>query len=358
MNDGAKWLVDLKKINCKIMKENKQFFIGMDISKLWFDVSLMVVINHQKQTIITQRFDNTIQGIQSLHKWLKQHGVYFNEESLVVIENTGVYHRLIWQYCSKRGLPLHIGNAAAIKWSFGITRGKNDKIDSQRLCMYAARQADELKATAVLDPIFMHLKDLMTSRTRLVKQLHGIKSYLKELHSGIETSMLKIIEQSHQQAINGIKKSIHKIEEHIADIIANNAAIKKNYALLLSVPGIGRFTAVYLICCTNNFAGKHTGKQLASYAGVAPFDYTSGTSIKGKNRVHKMANKDLKKLLHLCALTAIKYYPEFRNYFNRKKAEGKNAMSALNAIRNKLVLRAIAVVNNQAPYVDHTKQAA
>jgi transposase len=340
------------------MKESKQFFIGMDVSKLWFDVSLMIVVNHQRQTIITQRFDNTVQGIESLHKWLKQHQVCFDESSLAIIENTGVYHRLIWQYCSKHDLPLHIGNAAAIKWSLGITRGKNDKIDSQRLCMYAARQADELKATPALDPVFMQLKDLMTARTRLVKQLHSIKTYLKELHSGPETNMLKIIEQSHKQAIEGIKKSIHKIEEHIAGIIANNMAIKKNYDLLLTVPGIGRFTAVYLICCTNNFAAKHTGKQLASYAGVVPFDYTSGTSIKGKNRVHKMANKDLKKMLHLCALTAIKCYPEFTNYFNRKKAEGKNGMSVLNAVRNKLVLRVIAVVNKQTPYVDYAKQAA
>ncbi len=340
------------------MKESKQFFIGMDVSKLWFDVSLMIVINYQKQAILTQRFNNTIQGLQQLHQWLQQHQVCFNENSMIVIENTGVYHRLIWQYCSTHNLPLHIGNAAAIKWSLGITRGKNDKIDSQRLCMYAARQADELKATPALDPVFMQLKDLMTSRTRLVKQLHSIKTYLKELHSGPETSLLTIIEQSHKQAIEGIKKSIHKIEEHIADTIANNAGIKRNYELLLTVPGIGRFTAVYLICCTNNFAAKHTGKQLASYAGVVPFDHTSGTSIKGKNRVHKMANKDLKKMLHLCALTAIKYYPEFTEYFNRKKAEGKNGMSVLNAIRNKLILRAVAVVNKQTSYVDYTKQVA
>lgn len=340
------------------MKQNKQFFIGMDVSKLWFDVSLMMVIDHQKQTIITQRFNNTVHGIQCLHQWLKEQQVCFTADSLVVIENTGVYHRLIWQYCSKHNLPLHIGNAAAIKWSLGITRGKNDKIDSQRLCMYAARQADELKATPVLDPVFMQMKDLMTARTRLVKQLSSIRNYLKELHCGPQTSMLTVIEQSHKHAIEGIKKSIRKIEAHIAEIIEANSAIKNNYNLLLTVPGIGHLTAVYLICCTNNFAAKYTGKQLANYAGVVPFDYSSGTSIKSKNRVHKMANKDLKKMLHLCALTAIKYYPEFSAYFNRKKAEGKNGMSVLNAIRNKLLLRAAAVVNNQVPYVNYTKQAA
>jgi transposase len=106
-------------------------------------------------------------------------------------------------------------------------------------------------------------------------------------------------------------------------MIKEDAAIYTNYELIKSVPGIGHLTAVYIICCTNNFASKISGKQLASYAGVVPFEHSSGISIKGKNRVHKMANKDLKKMLHLCALTAIKYYPEFSNYFNRKKQKVK-----------------------------------
>jgi len=71
-----------------------------------------------------------------------------------------------------------------------------------------------------------------------------------------------------------------------------------------------------------------------------------------------MANKELKKMLHLCALTAIQHYPEFRQYYERKKAEGKHSMSVLNAIRNKIVLRAVAVINNQKPYVDNFEIAA
>ena len=60
-----------------------------------------------------------------------------------------------------------------------------------------------------------------------------------------------------------------------------------------------------------------------------------------------MANKELKKMLHLCALTVLKYSPQFKPYFDRKKAEGKSGISVLNAIRNKLVLRVVAVVNKQ-----------
>ena len=74
--------------------------------------------------------------------------------------------------------------------------------------------------------------------------------------------------------------------------------------------------------------------------------------------MHKMANKELKKILHLCALTAIKNYPEFRCYYERKKAEGKHGMSVINAIRNKIALRAVAVIKKQTKYVDNYKKAA
>ena len=135
-------------------------------------------------------------------------------------------------------------------------------------------------------------------------------------------------------------------------MIPQDAAIEKNYEPLLSVPGIGHLTAVYIICCTNNFICKITGKQLASYAGVARFGHTSSTSIKGRDKVHKMANKDLKKLLHMGAISAITHYPEFRNYYERKVKEGKHEQSVINAVRSKIALRAVAVTNNQKEYVD------
>lgn len=199
------------------------------------------------------------------------------------------------------------------------------------VCTAASRQMS-LKATPVPDPVFMKLKDLMSSRSRLVAQLHSTKNYIKALQCTIEA----MIEQ----------------------ILHENKAVYTNYQLIKTVPGTGHLTAICIICCTNNFAAKPSGKQLGSYAGVVPFTNSSGTSIKGKNKVHKMANKELKKMLHRCALTAIKYNSEFKQYFDRKKAEGKNGMLVSNAIRNKLVRRVVAVVNKQQPCVDNIITAA
>jgi transposase len=71
-----------------------------------------------------------------------------------------------------------------------------------------------------------------------------------------------------------------------------------------------------------------------------------------------MANKDLKKLLHMGAISAITHYPEFKDYYERKVTEGKHAQSVINAVRSKIALRAVAVINNQAKYVNNYKKAA
>jgi transposase len=340
------------------METSTKFYIGIDISKSWFDASVLKVVNHQKHPMLTEQFANTEKGIGSFKKWLQEQGAPFDENTLIVIENTGVYHRPFWEFCSKHNLPLHIGNAAHIKWSLGITRGKNDQIDSKRLCNYCFKQSDELKATAALDPVFMQLKDLMTSRTRLVTQLQSTKSYIKELLCTNDKALLKTLEKAHKAAIDGLEKSIMQIEKAINNLIVADEKINRNYELIISIPGIGTMTAIYIICCTNNFANKPSGKQLASYAGVVPFEHSSGSSVKGKNKVHKMANKELKRLLHMCAISSIKYSPEMKAYFERKKAEGKNGLSIVNAIKNKLLLRVVAVVNKQEKYVDNYQKAA
>jgi transposase len=340
------------------MQTNKNCFIGIDVSKAWIDLSMMMVNDGVRQDMVTQRFENNKAGFKLLNKWLKVQGVPFNENTLVVIENTGVYHRLIWQFCTEQGLSLHVGNAAQIKWSLGITRGKDDVTDSQRLCGYCFRHADELKATPALDPVILQLKDLMTARTRLINQINSTKIYLKELQLSNSKEVQKVMENAHKAALAGLRKSLDMVEEHIKKIIKEHEAIKKNYRLLMSVPGIGHVTSVYIICCTANFASKISGKQLACYAGVVPFEHSSGSSIRGRKKVHKMANKDLKKLLHMGARSIASNHPEFKTYYERKLKEGKHDLAIINAIRNKIILRAVAVINKQEHYVDKYKKAA
>jgi transposase len=335
------------------MQNNTKYFIGIDVSKPFFDAALMAVIDHKKQAIESAHFENTGLGLKEFEQWLKKHKVSFDANTILVIENTGIYHRLLWGFCNKINLQIHIGNAAHIKWSFGIARGKNDKVDAIRLCKYACKESDELKMSEPLNPKLMQLKDLQTSRTRLLSQKNANETYLKELNGINNETTQKALGQVYKTAIEGLKNSIVAIEKLMKELIGSDHNLQKSYDLLLSVPGIGNITAIYLIVCTNNFAGNISGKQLASYAGVAPFGNSSGKSIKKPEKVHKMANKQLKKILHMGAMSVIHCNPEMKQYYDRKIAEGKHALSVLNAVKNKLVLRAVAVIKSQTPYVDN-----
>lgn len=337
----------------------KNYFVGIDVSKHTLDAAFTTTAHREGSTMRWKQFANTGQGLTELTAWLSQMKVPLSNETIVVIENTGVYHRLLWQHFSLLQVDLCIENAAQVKWSLGIARGKSDKVDSRRLALYALRHQDRLKPTPLLQKSVTPLKDLMTLRTKLLVQIKATTTAMKELEvTGAGAEFVKKTNKLLQPALKGMESSLKKIEKQIKDIIRNDAPILSIYQRLVTVPGIGHITAVYLICCSNAFTMCQSGKQLACYCGVVPFDYQSGISIKGGRQVHKMANKELKRLLHMCALTAVKNIAEFRDYYLRKKAEGKHALSILNAIKNKLILRAFAVVKNEREYVDNYQQAA
>ena len=151
---------------------------------------------------------------------------------------------------------------------------------------------------------------------------------------------------------------IGKIDVELNIIISENSGIKKMYDLITSIKGVGPQTALYMIVLSNGFLSFKNFRKFASYAGIAPFQYQSGTSIKGKTKVSHLANKKIKTLLSSCATSAIKWNPEMKAYYNRKLEEGKNEMSIINAVRNKILSRMFAVVNRGTPYINTFKFAS
>lgn len=337
----------------------KKYFIGIDVSKHTLDVAFIIDDISLLSKPVWKQFSNTLGGLQQMKKWLQQLHVPLNNDTIVVIENTGIYHRLLWQFFSSLPVDVCIENAAQVKWSLGIARGKNDKVDSRRLALYAVRNADRLKPTSALHSAIVTLKDLLAVRNKLIVQTRSFETIIKELkQTTASPTDVAALSKLMQPAIKNLRQSLKQTEQKIKDALKQDEHVYTTYKLLNTIPGIGHITATYLICCSNMFTMCTSGKQLACYCGVVPFDYQSGISIKGRHHVHKMANKELKRLLHMCALTSIQNYAEFKDYYDRKKLEGKHAMSILNAIKNKIVLRAFAVVKNQKPYVDNYVKAA
>lgn len=143
-----------------------------------------------------------------------------------------------------------------------------------------------------------------------------------------------------------------RLEKEMDRIVGEDPGLREQFRLLTGVKGIGAVTARFLIVRTAGFTAFSTWRKFASYCGIAPFPYRSGTSIRGRTRVNKLANRQGKTLLNMCACSAIQFNPEMRAYYQRRVEQGKNEMGTLNIIRNKLLARAFAVIKRGTPYVD------
>ena len=237
-----------------------------------------------------------------------------------------------------------------IKYSAGWQRGKNDKIDSKRIAQYAYQHRDNLKLWQPQRLVLQQLKHLVTLRNRLSKTGQQLKTALRETTGFIDKGTTKQLTSLCRSSLQALEKDLKKTNLAIQLLIRSDEQLNHLFHLVTSVEGIGPVTATELILTTNEFKDISDGKKYAAYAGVVPFEHSSGSSIRGKNRVSKMANQSAKTLLHMAALSVISGNGQLKDYYQRKVAQGKNKMSVVNAIRNKLVLRIFACIRENRPY--------
>ncbi len=330
------------------MKNNE--IIGIDVSKLTLDVCIHSKGEHAK-------FENDTTGFKLLLSWVWKHTKFSKEETLFVFENTGIYSHNLAAFLNQKKLPFYIASGLEIKRSIGITRGKNDAIDAKRIALYGFRLREELEPTKPIDSNISVLKSLNNFCKRLIRQRAGFKSSLKEMKSVYKVKDYKDLFDSQVIMIENLTKEIDKMEDKIREIIKANQTLNNSFNLITSVRSVGSKTAVALIITTENFTKFKDARKFNSYCGIAPFENQSGTSIRGKTKVSNLANKEIKSLIHMCAVSSLLYNPEMKYYFNRKIKEGKNKMTVINSIRNKLIARVFAVIKRQTPYVETMQYA-
>lgn len=203
--------------------------------------------------------------------------------------------------------------------------------------------------------IVTELRRLQSSREFLLKQRHQTQRHLTEMKKFIPAKEYKALETTLNHSIVGIQKSIVAIDTQIDEVLSKDDSIQQNQEIIESIPGIGRETALALICATNNFQSICDPRKIACHAGrsaaaVVPYLKDSGTSVKSKPQVSHFANKLLKKRLHMAAMSAVRWCNPIKLYYERKVTEGKNKMSVLNAVRNKLIHIICALIEKNKLY--------
>jgi len=325
------------------------FFIGIDISKEWFDVVLRS--KAYPNTIYHQKFSNDTSGFSAFKSWLSSHGLTRLEEVFVCLEHTGVYAVPICQFLNETSMTYTLIPGVIVSQA-GIQRGKNDKADAHKLSLFAMRNHEDLSIHTLSSEAVRLLKTLLGLRKRLMKAKHILLVSYKEI-KGFETQQVsEPIVTSSQKVIKDIELQLKQTEKEIDQVLKANEELKRNYDLLLSVPGIGRQSALHMIVFTKNFVSFICPKKFAAFSGIAPFQSSSGSSIRSRTKVSPKANKKMKSLLTSAVNSSLVHCQEYKQYFDKQIERGKNEFSVKNVIRNKIVSRAFAVIKRGTPYLD------
>lgn len=265
-------------------------FLGIDVSKEYFDA--VVILNSDKNNTIHNQFTNDSKGLKELTNWLKSYQSNA-ENTLACMEHTGLYGKIITQHLLAKEFTVWVEMLLKIIRSLSVHRGKNDKVDAHRIAYYAMKNQEEAQFYKSPRKIVDKIRKLLTLRDHLVK-----------------TKALLI------KNTNELKE----FEPELDKVIEDDEKLSNLFEKTTSVVGIGKVTALLLICFTNEFTMYENPRQLACYCGVVPFEYSSGKSVRAKPKVHYMANKTLKKQLYMCALSSVTAKGELKDYFERKVA--------------------------------------
>ncbi|WP_339707906.1 IS110 family transposase [Algoriphagus aquimarinus] len=318
--------------------------IGIDVSKLTLDIALVT----QDAEVESFKIENKPLAIKKFFQNLSK--TLDLESTLICAEHTGHYCYPLQKTCLEEGYSLWIEGGAEIKQRSGVTRYKNDKVDAIRIADYAKRYQDKAKIQKTEDYTIESVRSLSSERELFTKERAKYKTQVKDLKGFMDEVLFKARGKRLKKQIDSLTKLIQEIDKQIKVLMQSNKELANQKKLLISIDGIGEQTAIHTIVATGGFTKFNSGRKFGCHVGVAPFSFESGSSQRSRKKVSSRANKDLKTLFHMCALSAIRMKGELKEYFERKVGEGKNKMTVINAVRSKLINRIFAVIRDNRKY--------
>lgn len=326
---------------------NYFYFVGMDMAKNTFDATILSL---DEQKLAYSQFENNKKGVVKMIKWVKSHKIKLSQ-ILFCVENMGTYISELALQSTALKFDLALACPLSIKRSLGITRGKNDKIDSERIALYAMKFYRKLSIYKPIPDSVLQLQNWLNVRESLVKNKVSTTLIIQSME---QNALLDCKDQIKMlsKRLKGIESDIKQVELKMEEVVNSDESIKRNYELILSIKGIGKIVASVIITTTGNFTKFSTYRQYACYCGIAPFEHSSGTSIRGKTTVSSTSSTEIKTYITRSAISATRFDKQTARYFDRKIKEGKHYGSVLNAVKNKIVARCFAVVRRGTPYVE------
>lgn len=329
------------------MKEKKYtWFVGIDVAKDTLDFSVMKGSMH----LCHRTISNDVKSIKLLLAELRVDHKFSVTKSVFCIEKIGLYSNYLLASLHRLKAFVVVKGALHIKRTMGLVRGKSDKIDSKRIAEYAFFHQDSHVPWQPRRQIINQMASLYNMRSRILKAIKMIGMPLKVEGAFIKKSTSAANKKLCERTLAALKLDLTGVDKDLLELVKNDPLLSRLYQIIISVDGLGPQTAFYMLICTNEFKDITSPKQLACFAGIAPFPTESGT-IKSKDRVSRIGNSKIKSLLHICAVSAMRSKKGFKDYYEKKKLlEGKPALVVINAIRNKILQRLYACIKKDRLY--------
>jgi len=314
--------------------ENEKQYVGVDISQDWIDAAW-----YEQDKVVHTKVSNNLTGYGELVKKC-------SDQMHFVMESTGPYCFGLSLYLSMKSIKVSVVNALVIKRfiQMQLEKNKSDKKDALWICKYALSQHPDLWQPP--QNHIIHARQMLSAIAQFTKQRTATINALKSLQA--IPVMSKECQRGYERIIAELNKQILKIEEHLETLLKEHEGNKLQ--ALQTIPGIGKRAVALMLITTDGFRKVDNYRQLASWAGLSPKEFTSGKSIRGKVRISKMGGGELRHTLYMCSMTAIKKNKACKDLYDRLKAKGKNGKLALAAVSNKLIKQCVAIAKSEMPY--------
>lgn len=314
--------------------------IGIDISKQWFDCYCP---QHQQ----TKRFANSAEGWEQFLQWGGS-GIH------VIMEASGPYYLGLASWLYEQGAAVSVVNPLVIR-RYGQMKLSRTKTDAKDAVMIAQYGADQQPACwTPPSKVRQAMGQLMSIREGLLRQQAILCGQREAFGDGRAADPL--IEELIGDQQGRIREGLARIDRCLHQLAAEH--YHEQMQSLLTIPGIGKKTAIMLLTITDGFRRFDDARQLASYVGICPRIWESGASVKGRGSISKLGCPQLRKLLYMCSWTAKTCNPGCRQMYHRLKTRGKPERVIKVAIAHKLLRQAFAVGKKCEPFDAKKAKAA
>lgn len=274
------------------------------------------------------------------------------DQMFCLVENTGLYTNYLIFEANKLGLATSVEDALRINKAYSRQLDKSDPEDARIISEYALEKGYKLKLweapstnESLLKGLHRRRRNLMKSRQSMTTSLNNsLKWDVLELPSEVVVQITK--------AIEAVSKAIEVVDKKIEQVILADEEFSEIYLRSRSVFGCGPKNTIVILLETWFFSKITTAKACANYAGLRPVVKSSGTSLNKRKRTSKKVNIALKTAFHQGAFSIAYHKPHFKEYYQRKREQGKTHLQAINAIRNKICRALYACHLNQVMYDD------